>query len=109
MDASEKTISAYTKNGFIKISSKLAGKTSEIVAKSIIGSDNNGKISAESRIEWANTFWLKSSYRIPSQDIAIGELVYHGTHLDLPIKLTVNSNKQEFVYTTQDSLQVVDK
>jgi hypothetical protein len=109
LDASGKKISPYTKKQFIRISSRLAGKTSDIVTQSIDKNDGNGKVSEKSRIEWANTYWLKQSYKIPAQGIAIGELVYRDTHLDLPMKLTVNASKQEFVFTTKDSLPVADK
>ena len=109
LDASGKKIRAYTKKEFIRISSRLAEETSDIVNKSIIKNDSNGKDAAKSRIEWANAYWLKQSYKIPAQGIAIGELVYHCTHLDLPMKLTVNANKQEFVFTTQDALPADDK
>lgn len=109
LDASGKMIRAYTKKGFIKISPGLAGQASDNVTNPLIKNDSNGKISAKSRIKWANTYWLRRSYKIPAQGIAIGELVYHCTQLNLPMKLTVNSNKQEFVFTTQDSLPVEDK
>ena len=109
LDASGKKISAYTKAGFIKFSSRLPGKTADKVTKSLIKNDSNGKSFAKSRIEWANTYWLKQTYKMPAQGIAIGELVYHCTQLNLPMKLTVNSNKQEFVFTTLDSLPIVDK
>ena len=104
MDASGKMISAYTKKGFIKSSSRLAGKASENVSKSNIKNDRDEKRFAKSRAELANTNWLKPSYKMPSKGIAIGELIYHSTHLNLPMKLTVNSNKQEFVFTTRDKL-----
>jgi len=108
LDASGKKISAYTRTGFIKFSSRLAGKVSADVTRSLIKNDSNGKNFAGSRAKWANTYWLKHSYKIPSQGIAIGELVYHCTNLIFPMKLTVNSNKQEFVFTP-DSLPIADK
>lgn len=109
LDASGKKISAYTKAGFIKLSSRLPGKVAEKVTKSLVKNDSHGKSFARSRIEWANTYWLKQTYKLPPQGIAIGELVFHCSQLNLPMKLTVNSNKQEFVFTTQDSFPIVDE
>lgn len=109
LDASGKKISAYTKAGFIRFSSRLPGKVADKVTKSLVKNDSNGKSFAKSRIEWANTYWLKQTYKLPPQGIAIGELVFHCTQLNLPMKLTVNSNKQEFVFTTQDSFPIVDE
>jgi hypothetical protein len=109
LDASGKKIKAYSKNEFLKMSSRLSEQASEIVTKSIIESGSNERISAKSRIEWANTYWLKSRYKISSQGIAIGELVFHGAHLNLPIKLTVKSNRRKFIFTTHDSLQILGK
>ena len=108
-DVEGKVISAYSKTGFIRFSSRLAKKASDDVTISLIKDDSSGKIFAKSRTKWADTFWLKNSYKIPSQGIAIGELVYHSTHLDLPLKLTVNSNDQEFVFTTKGSLKIIDR
>jgi hypothetical protein len=51
LDASGKKIRAYTKKEFIRISSRLAEETSDIVNKSIIKNDSNGKDAAKSRIE----------------------------------------------------------
>jgi|GEM_PF-1471146 len=109
LDASKKKVSAYTKDGFIKISSRLEGKTSDVLNKTILGSDSKEKMSANSRIEWADTYWLKTRYKIPAKGIAIGELVYHGTHLKLPVQLTVLANKQEFIFTTHATLPDVGK
>ncbi|HSM97429.1 MAG TPA: hypothetical protein VLS47_00305, partial [Gallionella sp.] len=108
-DASGKKISAYTKAGFIRFSSRLPGKVADKVTKSLIKKDSNGKGFAKSRIEWANTYWLKQTYKLPPQGIAIGELVYHCSQLNLPMKLTVSSNKQEFVFTTEGSFPIVDE
>lgn len=104
LDASKMKVSAYSKDGFIKISSRMDGKTSDVVNKTILGIDSKEKMSANSRIEWADTYWLKTRYKIPAKGIAIGELVYHGTHLKLPVQLTVLANKQEFIFTTHATL-----
>lgn len=107
VDASKQKVSAYTKNGFIKISSRLEGKISDVVNKTIFGSDS--KMSANSRIEWADTYWLKTRYKIPAKGIAIGELVYHVTNLKLPVQLTVHTYKREFIFTTPAILPGIGK
>jgi hypothetical protein len=109
LDASNKKVSAYTKDGFIKISSRLKGKTSDLVNKTVLGIDSKEKMSVNSRIEWADTYWLKTRYKIPSKGIAIGELVYHGTQLKLPVQLTVHTNKQEFIFAIHAPLPEAGK
>lgn len=109
VEDSGKTISAFTQKGFIGYSSRLAGKTSAAAANSINKHDMNGKKSAKSRIQWAKTNWLKNSYKLPPQGIAIGELVFHCTQLNLPIKLTVNSNQHEFVFAIRNLPPIDDK
>lgn len=109
LDASNKKVSAYTKDGFIKISSRLQGETSDVVNKTILGIDSKEKISVNSRIEWADTYWLKTRYKIPAKGIAIGELVYHGTQLKLPVQLTVHTNKREFIFTINAPLPEAGK
>jgi hypothetical protein len=94
LDASKRKISAYTKDGFIK---------------TILGSDGKENMSANSRIEWADTYWLKTRYKIPAKGIAIGELVYHGTHLKLPVQLKVHTYKREFIFATHTLLPDVGK
>jgi len=109
LDASNKKVSAYTKVGFIKISSRLEGKTSDVVNKTLPGSGSKAKLSANSRIKWADAYWLKTRYKIPAKGIAIGELVYYGTHLKLPVQLTVHTYKREFIFTAHAPLPVVGK
>lgn len=101
LDASKKQISAYSKDGFIRISPPAAGETSDVVSTTILGTDNREYISAKSRIEWTDTFWLKRRYKIPPRGIAIGVLVYHGTHLKLPVKLTVYTYKRKFIFASE--------
>lgn len=109
LDASQKQISLYSKDDFIRISSPAAGKTSDIVSTTILGADNKEYISAKSRTEWADEFWLKRLYRIPPRGIAIGVLVYHGTDLKLPLKLTVHAYKRKFTFTAKAPLPVAGK
>lgn len=49
--------------------------------------------------EWADMYWLKRSYRIPSHGIAIGELVYHGRQFSFPMKLSVRIDKTYYRFT----------
>ncbi len=109
LDASGKKILVYSKTRFIRISSRLAGKDSESAANSLFRNDGKRKISEKWLVKWADLYWLKRSYRIPSQGIAIGELVYHSPQLNLPIRLAVNSNQQEFVFTTRGTLAAAGK
>jgi len=109
LDASKKHISAYSKDGFIRIASPSAGKAPDIVSKTILGTDTGEYISEKSRIEWAETFWLKPRYRIPPRGIAIGVLVYHGTDLKLPLRLTVHTYKRKFMFTAKAPLPVAGK
>lgn len=104
LDASGKNILVYSKTRFIKISSRLAGKDSESATNSLFRNSGNRKISEKWLVKWANLYWLKHSYKIPPEGIAIGELVYHSPQLNLPIRLVVNSNQQEFVFTTRGPL-----
>lgn len=109
LDASGKKILVYSKTRFIRISSRLAGKDSATATNSLFRNDGNRKISEKWLVKWADMYWLKHSYRIPSQGIAIGELVYHSPQLNLPIKLTVDSNRQQFVFTTRGPLTATGK
>jgi hypothetical protein len=109
LDASKKNISAYNKNGFIRNTTKEAKKVPDIFSKTILGRDRNEYISAQSRINWAEAYWLKSRYRIPPHGIAIGVLIFHGAVLDQPLKLTVHSGKKSFIFYTKTPLPVVGK
>ncbi|MGB9093782.1 MAG: hypothetical protein WCB93_06690 [Gallionella sp.] len=108
-DASRKKISAYTRNGFVGLALHPAGKAQDIVSKTILGRDSNEYIPEKSRTEWADAFWLKSRYRIPADGIAIGVLVFHGTRLKEPVRLTVHSNNRKFSFATRVQLPVVGK
>ena len=48
--------------------------------------------------EWADMYWLKSSYRLPPHGIVIGERVYHGKKFHFPVKLTVRIYKTYFKF-----------
>ncbi|HUW76601.1 MAG TPA: hypothetical protein VMV70_07945 [Gallionella sp.] len=109
LDASKKQISAYSKDAFIRIASTTAGKAPDIVSKTILGTDRDEYISAKSRIDFADTFWLKHRYRIPPRGIAIGVLVYHGTDLKLPLRLTVHTYRRKFTFTAKAPLPVAGK
>jgi hypothetical protein len=45
--------------------------------------------------------WIKSSYRIPPQGIAMGQLVYHGKKFSYPLRLTIRVNKDNFEFTAK--------
>jgi hypothetical protein len=45
--------------------------------------------------------WIKSSYKIPPQGIAMGQLVYHGKKFSYPLKLTIRVNKDNFEFTAR--------
>jgi hypothetical protein len=109
LDASKKIISAYNKDGFIRISTKEVKRVPDIFSKTILGRDRNEYISAQSRIDWAEAYWLKSRYRIPPHGIAIGVLIYHGANLNEPLKLAVHSGKRSFIFSTKVPLPVVGK
>ncbi|MGA7594408.1 MAG: hypothetical protein WCA64_04350 [Gallionella sp.] len=109
LDASKKALSAYDKDGFVRISTKEATKVPDIYSKTILGRDSNEYISAQSRIDWADAYWLKSRYLIPPHGIAIGVLIFHGTVLNPPVKLTVHSGKRRFIFSTKAPLPVVGK
>jgi len=109
LDASKKQISAYSKEGFIRIASTSAGKAPDIVSKTILGTDRDEYVSDKSRIDFADTFWLKPRYKIPPRGIAIGVLVYHGTDLKLPLRLTVHTYKRKFTFTAKAPLPVAGK
>lgn len=109
LDASKKTISAYNKDGFVRISTKEVKKAPDVFSRTILGRDRNEYISAQSRIDWADAYWLKSRYRIPPHGIAIGVLIYHGADLNQPVRLTVHSGKRSFIFYAKAPLPVVGK
>ncbi len=108
-DASKKKFSAYGRDAFIRISSPVAGKSPDIVSRTILGRAGNEYVSEKSRVEWGDAYWLKDRYRIPAHGIAIGVMVFHGTSLELPVKLTVHTYKRKFMFTTKAPLPVVGK
>lgn len=102
-DATGKRVKHYSKRGFIKASSYLATETNANGGKALVKIDQK---SIKERIDWINAYWLKPSYDIPAQGIAIGEMVYYCDHCRQPLKLRVNLGKQEFIFTTQEPLPV---
>lgn len=100
-------IEAYSKNGFLKSVSSMKGKAAVRVTNSLISADS--QTSAQERIDWANSYWLKDRFSISAQGIEIGELVYHCVELQLPMTLIVNAAHQKYVFNIKDSLSVVDE
>jgi hypothetical protein len=62
---------------------------------------------ASEKIEWANSFWLKDKFQLPPQGIEVGELIYHCASLNFPMKLTVNSAGQDYIFIINETRQVV--
>lgn len=58
-------------------------------------------IKMSARTQWADMYWLKRSYRIPPDGIAIGELVYHCKQINFPMKLEVKIGKESFSFTAE--------
>lgn len=87
-------IEAYSKKGFL-------------IHMSVLTADKSAKGVAGERIKWANAYWLKSRFTIPPNGIETGELVFHSSDINnLPMKLTVSSAKQEFVFTINHAIPV---
>lgn len=55
----------------------------------------------EAMMEWANAYWMKSSYELPAEGATVGAIMYPGTALDLPLKLTVEAAGELFVYQSK--------
>lgn len=109
LDAREGKVDAFTKDGFLLATSHMTENKHRDVINSLIETNINRQNSAQERMEWANTYWLKNEYRIPPHGIALGGIVYHSAMLILPMKLTVSAAGQEFVFATNDSLQVINR
>ena len=62
---------------------------------------------ASEKIEWANYFWLKDKFQLPPHGIEVGELIYHSANLNFPMKLTVNSAGQDYIFNINETRQVV--
>ena len=94
-DGSGNRIEAYSKKGFL-------------IHMSVLAADKSAKDGAGERTKWANAYWLKSRFTIPPNGIEVGELVFHSARIDnLPMKLTVNSAKQDFTFTITQAIPVV--
>jgi hypothetical protein len=95
LDANGNPIKAYSKKGFLKL-------TAQMTASS--GTQNNVNLgSAEERIKWAHSYWLKDHFTLPPRGMEIGELIYHCERLNYPMKLTVNSAGQAYIFTIKNT------
>ncbi|MFA6203391.1 MAG: hypothetical protein WC710_09440 [Gallionella sp.] len=91
-DHKGRVIQPYTKNGFLKLTARMnasAGTTS--------------RNTVNERISWANSYWLKNKFTIPPNGIEIGELMYHSNSLNFPLKLTINSAGENYVFEISDT------
>lgn len=91
-DHKGRVIQPYTKNGFLKLTARMnasAGTTS--------------RNTVNERISWANSYWLKNKFTIPPNGIEIGELMYHSSSLSFPMKLTINSAGENYVFEISDT------
>ncbi|MFA6970147.1 MAG: hypothetical protein WC208_01985 [Gallionella sp.] len=95
-DSKGSRIEAYTKTGFLKLVSRKTGKAS-----------TNAGSSSDEKTKWANSYWLKNSFSIPAHGIEIGELIYHCSNVNPPMKLTVNSAGQNYVFNINDTITLV--
>lgn len=95
VDAKGSPVKAYSKKGFLKLTAQMTASG---------GTQNNvNRGSAEERIKWAHSYWLKDKFTLPPHGIEIGELIYHCTTLNYPMKLTVNSAGQNYIFTIKDT------
>ena len=108
-DARGRRIRHYSKNSFLQAAARLAAKTPGDTSNFLINIDGKDKDAARARVEWANSYWLKSRYRIPAHGIAIGELVYWIPHIHLPLNLSVKLGKQKLNFNTRGDIPVARK
>lgn len=108
-DAKGRRIKHYSKRGFIYASTSKAARQAGNDPDSLIQMDGDSQHSAQALTDWANSYWLKSHYRIPPHGIAIGELVYLFPHIYLPLKLQVIVDKQKFEFNTRGDIPVVKR
>ena len=99
-------VSAFTKSSFLKYAAQVKGKAA-VTNTLIKDAAASAQSPAQERVDWANSYWLKDRFRISAQGIEIGDLVYHSTNLNVPMKLIVKSGKREFAFTIKDPLPVV--
>ena len=59
------------------------------------------KRQGEMMMQWANAYWLKSSYDLPAGGGTVGGLMYPGAPLDLPLKLTIEAAGETFVFQSK--------
>lgn len=102
-------IEAYTKKDFLQLTPGTTGKARHAVSGSPVKTGGERQNFAQERLAWANSYWLKTSYKIPPRGIQISGLVYHCTSLNAPMKLTVNSAGQEFQFIVRKPILVVGK
>ncbi len=57
-----------------------------------------GRDSGKTAAHDMEAYWLKRSYRIPPEGIAMGELVYHGAHIDYPLRVYVQVGADTFAF-----------
>lgn len=55
----------------------------------------------EAMMQWASSYWMKSSYDLPADGAAVGAIMYPANALDLPLKLTVEAAGELFVYQSK--------
>lgn len=91
-DAKGNHFKAYSKKGFIKQATNL----------SKVATPNT----ADEKIKWANTYWLKENFTIPANGIEIGELIFQCKTACQPKRLTIRSGKQEFVFNISETTVV---
>lgn len=94
-------IAAYNKKSFLALEKQ--GKPN---GKSIDTSSEKHSAASE-KIEWANSFWLRDKFQLPPQGIEVGELIYHCASLNFPMKLTVKSAGQDYIFIINETRQVV--
>ncbi|MEI7456284.1 MAG: hypothetical protein WCK93_06120 [Nitrosomonadales bacterium] len=88
-------IQPYTKNGFLKLTSRMNGPASS--------AGKTRRNTVNERINWANSYWLKDKFTIPPNGIEIGELIYHSNSLNYPMKLTINPAGEDYVFEISDT------
>lgn len=96
-------ISAYSKKSFLKL---VSHKTDKSAASAPAASSQR---MTDEKIKWANAYWLKDKFTLPPRGIEIGELIYHCTSLNFPMKLTVQSAGQNFVFDISDKSAAIPK
>ena len=92
-DHKGRVIQPYTKHEFLKLTSRMNASAG-----------TNSRNTVNERISWANSYWLKNKFTLPPNGIEIGELMYHSSSLNFPMKLTINSAGENYVFEISDTL-----